>query len=350
MKFLLQTIASFTIIILLSGCPDNNEIFYNDGWFPDKPVNFKAVNSFYDDYNAALPVINQDKLLFFSSNRNDAGDNFDIVGDNIFVSWNQHDGTLTVDIKNDERFDFLDTLFNLVNTPFDELGPFSLNYYASGYDDWTNFVVYANNTSGNFQSKMAYVVTNFYNYQYHYDYYGPIEINIIDSDSDDYYISFYGTDFYMIDWQMDINNIEEMYFCSDRNGSHDIFKLAIPGNMDLVEFLTQDTVLTSTKIKILSTEAEDKCPFVNGNLLVFASDRPGGFGGYDLYYSINENGLWSEPENFGNKINTEYDEYRPIAFFINGFKNNLMLFSSNRPGGLGGFDLHYVGIPAMITD
>ena len=156
----------------------------------------------------------------------------------------------------------------------------------------------------------------------------------------------------MIDWQMqmNVNNIEEMYFCSDRNGSHDIFKLEIPGDIDLIGFLTQDTVLTPTKIEILSTEAEDKCPFVNGNLLVFASDRPGGYGGYDLYYSINKNGLWSEPENFGNKINTEYDEYRPIAFSINGFKNNLMIFSSNRPGGLGGFDLHYVCIPAMITD
>ena len=92
----------------------------------------------------------------------------------------------------------------------------------------------------------------------------------------------------------------------------------------------------------------DECPFVNGRLMVFTSDRAGGFGGYDLYYSIYENGIWSAPVNFGEKINSEFNEFRPITVLAWGFNLDLMFFSSDRPGGKGGYDLYYVGIPKMI--
>jgi hypothetical protein len=82
-------------------------------------------------------------------------------------------------------------------------------------------------------------------------------------------------------------------------------------------------------------------------LLVFSSDRPGGFGGYDLYYSQKTSNGWTEPVNFGPKINSEFDEYRPVVSDHPDFANRLMIFSSNRPGGLGGFDLYFVGIPKI---
>jgi hypothetical protein len=78
--------------------------------------------------------------------------------------------------------------------------------------------------------------------------------------------------------------------------------------------------------------------------MVFTSNRPGGYGGYDLYYSKFDGQSWSEPVNFGEDINTEYDEFRPVALQVFDFKNDVMLFSSDRPGGKGGFDLYYVGI------
>ena len=53
---------------------------------------------------------------------------------------------------------------------------------------------------------------------------------------------------------------------------------------------------------------DDKCPFIFNDFMVFASNRQGGYGGYDLYYSIWNNGKWSLPLNFGNRINTRYDE------------------------------------------
>ena len=67
--------------------------------------------------------------------------------------------------------------------------------------------------------------------------------------------------------------------------------------------------------------------------------------GNDLYYSTLENGVWSEPINFGEKINTEFDEYRPILINEGVSRDQtMMVFSSNRPGGFGGFDLYFVGI------
>jgi hypothetical protein len=81
-------------------------------------------------------------------------------------------------------------------------------------------------------------------------------------------------------------------------------------------------------------------------MMVFVSDRPGGFGGFDLYYSTFDGSAWSDPVNFGEKINTEYDEYRPIILETDRrfFMNDFMIFSSNRPGGMGGFDLYYAGL------
>lgn len=80
-------------------------------------------------------------------------------------------------------------------------------------------------------------------------------------------------------------------------------------------------------------------------MLVFSSDRPGGLGGYDLYYSFKTGEGWTEPENFGPSVNSEYDEFWPVVSDSWEFSNQLMIFSSNRPGGLGGFDLYFTGIP-----
>ena len=99
---------------------------------------------------------------------------------------------------------------------------------------------------------------------------------------------------------------------------------------------------------IINSTYHDKCPYTDGELLVFASDRPGGFGGFDLYYSRRNGDTWSEPVNFGQRVNSEYSEYRPVIMMFYEFQNDLMLLSSDRPGGKGGYDLYYVGIAKMI--
>ncbi len=71
--------------------------------------------------------------------------------------------------------------------------------------------------------------------------------------------------------------------------------------------------------------------------LYFGSGRKGGKGGIDLYRSRLVNGKYQEPENLGDAINTTFDEFEP---YIAPDESFLILMASGRPDGLGGFDLY----------
>jgi hypothetical protein len=143
------------------------------------------------------------------------------------------------------------------------------------------------------------------------------------------------------------DDYSRVYFCSNREDDiFNIFYVDIDTSYkELHEVLADTNLRIVYKDQVLDSDYDDKCPYIFGNTLVFTSNRPGGFGGYDLYYSKLENDQWSVPENLGSKINSEYDEYRPILFEEDvDFERHMLVFSSNRPGGLGGFDLYFVGL------
>ena len=73
----------------------------------------------------------------------------------------------------------------------------------------------------------------------------------------------------------------------------------------------------------------------DGETLFFASDRPGGFGGFDLYVSYLEDGRWSPPVNLGPTVNTEGNEVFPFYH-----QSGILYFASNGLVGLGGLDIH----------
>lgn len=75
------------------------------------------------------------------------------------------------------------------------------------------------------------------------------------------------------------------------------------------------------------------CLNANGTTLYFASDRPGGQGGFDLYKSEKTDNGWSSPINLGDAINTSGNEITP---FLDG--QNLF-FSSDFHQGFGGYDV-----------
>jgi hypothetical protein len=100
---------------------------------------------------------------------------------------------------------------------------------------------------------------------------------------------------------------------------------------------------SSTPADSVNSSYDDKCPFILNNVMVFTSNRPGGMGGFDLYYSIFKNGKWNAPVNMGPKINSSLDEYRPVLGYDPQYKNLFLIFSSNKSGGIGGFDLYFTG-------
>lgn len=78
------------------------------------------------------------------------------------------------------------------------------------------------------------------------------------------------------------------------------------------------------------------CINPDGNTIIFASNRAGGHGGYDLWMLRKlPNGKWAEPQNLGADINTAFDEDFP-SLQSDGMT---LFFSSNGRGGMGGYDL-----------
>jgi hypothetical protein len=354
MKSILLISVSLFVAVLFSGCP-STKIEYNSGIFPSEPVNFTEVNSAYDDYNIALPIIQHNQYLCFSSNRNSAGENFDIVGDNLNVWWDMETGLLTIN-DNMVSYDisFVDTLQQMINTPANEFGPFSLNcFISSGANTIPGYhlIAYSSNyESDDYKSKFVYYESDGHE-NGDGNYYGPYNINLINSLQNAQYISFFHKETCIEDYCIkEPNEYDKMFFNSDLNGNTDIFSIDLPPNDNFIDMLKSDTAIVPIFITELNSEAEDKCPFVNNHLMVFSSNREGGYGGYDLYYSRFENGLWSSPVNFGEDINSSFNEFRPVTITVYDFVNDLMIFSSDRPGGKGGFDLYYVGMPFKVYD
>jgi Tol biopolymer transport system component len=75
----------------------------------------------------------------------------------------------------------------------------------------------------------------------------------------------------------------------------------------------------------------------NGTSLYFVSDRPGSLGGEDLWVSRrkNRNAPWGTPVNLGAAVNTAFNERSPEL----SRDGHLLFFATNRPGGLGDFDI-----------
>jgi hypothetical protein len=318
-------------ILLVSCIKTPGGYKYEQGHLPVTPVNLADFNTVYDDYNATAPSLGLLIPFCFSTNRNSSGTNFDVIYQPMNVNFDKTNGVLTVTNEYSnwavytDDYEVIKKGINKINTTGNELGPNLLTGYDFNKFNFT--LLYASDFSDNFQIHFTSNKSN-------PDFSDTKPVTFLNSTSDDLYPAF---------------NSEKnrLYFCSNREGGQfDIYYAEISNAVtDLEKILADTSHHTICKDTIISSGFDDKCPFIYQNTLVFASNRPGGFGGYDLYYCTVVNNSWSKPSNFGSNINSEFDEYRPILIEEGVSESEtMMIFSSNRTGGKGGFDLFFVGV------
>jgi hypothetical protein len=292
--------------------------------------------------------------LVFSSKRGGRKD-FNLVRETLNYSFSRKSGKFTFDNKPYgglhvvEEQTPISWAADKANSNDNELGPYLLSYdrdlrqdgFASHYAEF--LLLFASDRTGNLEVYLTH------NYQSNSTsqsvaaggtttikdkfFADPVPIPFLNSPADDAYPTF-------------DKNRSAIYFTSNRSGSFSIYKATLPAiaPTDLQTRLPALTNVPIDRVVELASSGETKCPFILDDTMIFTSNRPGGYGGYDLYYSLWDGGKWSAPVNFGPAINTSYDEYRPILHRNMEYTNKLLIFSSNRPGGKGGFDLYRAGV------
>jgi len=302
---------------------------YNQGSLPETPVNLTDFNTEYDDYNSTAPSLGELIPFCFSTNRRNQND-FDIIYMPMNVNFDKTSGILKVTNQYNnwavyaENYEVIRTGLNKIETVGNEFGPNLMT--EQSMDKFKFTLLYSTDVTGNSQ-------INFISNRTDGNFSDSKEVEFLNSEFDDMYPTFN-------------SERSRIYFCSNRNGNDfDFYYVNVNPETDIDLLLSDNSSYQILLDSSLSGSSDDKCPFIFENRMVFASDRAGGFGGFDLYYTNFENGEWGEPVNFGEKINTEFDEYRPILIDEGvSWTQTMMVFSSNRTGGMGGFDLYFAGI------
>jgi hypothetical protein len=322
------------VALLLQSCWPLDLGKTKDGNFLEDVVRLDSFNSEYDDYNSNLPSNKSGLTTLTFSSKRDRKDVLNLVSYPAKFSYDKQlnlepykpDG-VQYDLFRDSGA--LEGMINRANGNFNVYGPktllFGEDIQGSGQKR-NYFLFFADDSDGNME--IRYYWNNDKGIQ------GPFNFDILNSVADDGYPSFSVLG-------------DKIYFSSNRDGNFDIYEISIPrvdGEEITPESLLHPQSYKLRKVEELSSPYDDKCPYFNDGIMTFVSDRPGGLGGQDIYYATYENGKWGAPINAGKRVNTSHNEYRPILPRLNNFNYHLMIFSSDRPGGKGGYDLYMTGL------
>lgn len=323
--------------LLLSGCGQLDCDPPRRIVFPDSPVNLADLNSPYDDWNCGAPwdTWESGSSFLFSTNRKTSGAAFDVhptairFSSEIAFSLDTLSPSLSVS-----------RIANRINTGKDELGPtFFFEKGMPGEGGYPESLLFSRGDGGN-HDLIALTVGDpadpYSNLLFPRDSLVEIPLDALNTPADEGYAS----------WSRDARRF---LFHSNRDGKYGIYQALIPVDSGKVAAWLRhpDTAgVRVSRVQGLVSDGQERCPFLIGKELYFVSDRPGGFGGFDIYRSAWDGSGWTTPENLGPRINSGYDEYRPLPFHLYSDEDALF-FSSNRPGGKGGFDLYATSLKSV---
>lgn len=134
------------------------------------------------------------------------------------------------------------------------------------------------------------------------------------------------------------NDGKTLYFTSNIKGGKETTKGA--SDIFKVEILENNTYGEPKNLgSTVNSYSKEMFPFIaDDNTLYFASNRPGGFGNFDIYKSkMNTNGTFEKTVKLPEPINSKNDDF---CFIIN-LKNKTGYFSSKRNGGKGDDDVYF---------
>lgn len=321
----------FTSLLLITSC--NFIVCKGENFCIIKPGthNLWGLNSERNDYNSSGPSAFRRKAIdiIYATEYNAFGiDNgYDVYNGHIEFILKRESGENYLKSERGSEITYL-------NTPAEERGPVKI---YSEYHNEEVYLVSTNRTdvkdvTGDYNILGIYIDKN--NKVETFDFGGNT------NSSNELYIS------------IDKEN-KTLYFCSDKDGNFNIYNYKYNSNDDdIVTILSSPEIRTKAQpITAINTSANEECPYVYKDYLFFISDRPGGYGGTDIYYSKKDSsGNFCAPKNLGNSVNTEHNEYRVSCYSF--YENaesikksdddlpDLIIFSSDRPGGLGGYDLY----------
>lgn len=126
-----------------------------------------------------------------------------------------------------------------------------------------------------------------------------------------------------------------IFFVSDRPGGYggkDIYSCVLDENGNIGQLKNLGATI--------NTAYDELSVFIHpdGKTLYFSSNGHKSMGGYDIFKSVFENGKWSEPENLGFPINSPDND----VFFTISASGQNAYYSSSKEGGLGGQDIYRI--------